>query len=91
MNRAFRFVLVAIAFAASTFALADDRDEYNRRSAERYVAMFDMADVNKDGLVSRMEARGTIELEAHFDELDVNRDGNITRDELTRYIQSTYR
>ena len=91
MNRSFRFVLLTIAFVASTVAMADDRAEYNRRSAERYVAMFDMADVNKDGLVSREEARGTIELEAYFDDLDVNRDGNITRDELTRYIQSTYR
>jgi len=89
MNRAFRFVLASIAFA-STLAVADDRAEYNRRSAERYVAMFDMADINRDGLVSRQEARGMIELEARFDELDINRDGNITRDELTRYIQLTF-
>jgi hypothetical protein len=53
--------------------------------------MFDMADVNRDNVVSRLEARGTIELEAQFNDLDVNRDDKITRDELTRYIGLTFR
>ena len=85
MKRAYRFALFTIAFA-STFALADDRADYNRRSAERYVTMFDTADVNRDNVVSRLEARGMIELEAQFDDLDINRDDYITRDELARYI-----
>ena len=42
MNRASRFVLITLAFV-STLAIADDRADYNKRSAERYVAMFDMA------------------------------------------------
>jgi hypothetical protein len=90
MNHECRFMLFTIAFV-STFALADDRADYNRRSAERYIALFDAADVNKDNVVSRPEARGTIELEAQFNELDVNRDDKITRDELTRYIDLTFR
>ena len=89
MNRASRFMLITIALV-STLAIADDRADYNKRSAERYVAMFDMADLDRDNAVSRLEARGTIELEAHFNDLDVNRDDKITRDELTRYLGLTY-
>ena len=89
MNRASRFVLITLAFV-STLAIADDRADYNKRSAERYVAMFDMADLDRDNAVSRLEARGTIELEAQFNDLDVNRDDKITRDELTRYLGLTY-
>jgi len=89
MNRASRFMLITIALV-STLAIADDRADYNKRSVERYVAMFDTADLNRDNAVSRLEARGTIELEAQFNDLDVNRDDKITRDELTRYLGLTY-
>jgi hypothetical protein len=89
MKGAVRFVLLMLA-CVSTFALADDRADYNRRSVERYVAMFDMADVNGDNVVSRLEAHGTIELEAKFNDLDIDRDDNITRDELTRFTQLTF-
>ncbi|HEY0722388.1 MAG TPA: hypothetical protein VGD41_00020 [Pyrinomonadaceae bacterium] len=89
MNRASRFMLITIALV-STLAIADDRADYNKRSAERYVAMFDMADLDRDNAVSRLEAHGTIELEAQFNDLDVNRDDKITRDELTRYVGLTF-
>jgi hypothetical protein len=89
MNHASRLMLITIALV-STLAVADDRADYNRRSAERYVAMFDMADLNRDNAVSRLEAHGTIELEARFNDLDVNRDDKITRDELTRYVGLTF-
>jgi hypothetical protein len=75
----------------SVAAVADERADYNRRSAERYTAMFRLADVDKNNVVSHGEARGTIELEARFDDVDINRDGNITQGELTRYIESTFR
>jgi hypothetical protein len=83
-------VLLIIA-CASTLAVADDRADYNRRSAERYVAMFHFVDANKDNAVSKGEAHGTIELEARFDDIDIDRDGSITRSELTRYIDTTFR
>jgi hypothetical protein len=89
MKRACRFLLFAVA-CVSTFALADDRADYIRQSGDRYVAMFDMADLNRDNVVSRQEARGSIELEAHFNDLDINRDDAITRDELVRYIRLTF-
>jgi Ca2+-binding EF-hand superfamily protein len=80
-----------IATLVATLAVADDRADYNRRSAERYIAMFRLADVNKDNLASLGEARGIIELEARFNDVDIDRDGTITWDELTRYIEATFR
>jgi Ca2+-binding EF-hand superfamily protein len=80
-----------IGACASTMAAADDRAEYKRRSAERFTAMFQHADVDSDNIVSREEATGTIELEARFDDLDINRDGNITREEMMRHIEATFR
>jgi hypothetical protein len=74
----------------STFAVADERADYNRRSAERYIEMFEMADVNRDDAVSRTEAHGTIELEANFNDADFDRDDRITRAELERYIGATF-
>lgn len=90
MNR-YRWYAALVATCISTAVLADDRDEYNRRSAERFIAMFRMNDVNRDDVVSREEATGTIELVARFDDVDVNRDGNISWDELTRFIDGTFR
>ena len=90
MNRN-RWYLALVATCTATTAVAADRDEYNRYSAERFIAMFRMNDVNRDNVVSRDEATGTIELVARFDDLDVDRDGNITLGELTRYIDANFR
>lgn len=87
----YRWYVALIATCISTTVLADDRDEYNRRSAERFIAMFRMNDVNRDDVVSREEATGTVELVARFDDVDVNRDGNISWDELTWFIDGTFR
>lgn len=90
MNQ-YRWYVALIAACVSTAVLAADRDEYNRRSAERFTAMFRMNDVNGDNVVSREEATGTVELVARFDDVDVDRDGNISLDELTRFIDITFR
>jgi Ca2+-binding EF-hand superfamily protein len=75
----------------STLALADDRADYNRRSAERFSEMFRQSDLNKDNVVTVGEAEGVIELQARFDDINTNRDGYITLDELTRFIETTFR
>lgn len=90
MNR-YRWYVGLGAICISATVVAADRDEYNRRSAERFIAMFRSADVNKDDVVSRQEATGTIELVARFDDVDGNRDGAISWDELTRFIDATFR
>jgi Ca2+-binding EF-hand superfamily protein len=80
-----------MAACISTLAVADDRADYDRRSAERYIAMFRLADLNKDNVVTVGEAQGIIELQAHFNDIDTDRDGDITWEELTRYIEATFR
>ena len=90
MNRR-QWAIVLLAAAASTVAFATDRDDYNQRSAERFLAMFALADVNHDRMVTRTEADGTIELVARFDDIDDNRDGIISANELERFIAASYR
>jgi len=46
----------------------------------RVDAIFRDLDTNKDGKISRAEARGQVK--RHFEELDTNKDGSIDRDEL---------
>ena len=86
MNRRWWYLIPLMAACIGTLAVADDRADYNRRSAERYIAMFRLADLNKDNVVTVGEAQGIIELQAHFNDIDPDRDGDITWDELTRYI-----
>ena len=86
-----RWYPVVLLACLSTAAAADDRDEYNRRSAERFVALFRAADVNKDNVVSRDEAEGTIELMNRFNDIDVTCDGVITWDELTLFVDRNFR
>lgn len=91
MNRWWWYSIPLMAACISTHAVADDRADYNRRSAERYIAMFRLADLNKDNVVTVGEAQGIIELQAHFNDIDADRDGDITWEELTRYIEATFR
>jgi EF hand len=49
--------------------------------------MFKKIDVNKDGFISRDEAKGHKDLEKHFDEMDTNKDGQISPEELKAYHQ----
>jgi hypothetical protein len=90
MNRC-RWYAVILLASLSTAAFADDRADYNRRSTERFVAMFRAADVNMDNVVTREEAEGTIELMARFSDIDITRDGVITWDELTLFVDSNFR
>lgn len=90
MNQFLWCIALGVA-GVSANVVAADRQEYNRRSAERYISMFRMNDVDADNVVSRHEARTTIELTARFDDIDISRDGYITWAELTRYIDANFR
>jgi len=80
--------LMATCFCAT--ALATDRADYNRSSAERFVAMFHAADVSTSNAITRDDAEGSIELVSRFDDIDINRDGTITLEELTRFIDASF-
>jgi Ca2+-binding EF-hand superfamily protein len=69
---------------------AADRETYNRRAAAADAERFQQLDLNRDGSLSRDEARGDLHLGPRFDDMDVNRDGVVTPAELRRYLEQTY-
>jgi hypothetical protein len=63
---------------------ADGPDMANRQpgsGASRRSGNFDRLDRNRDGYVSRDEAKDAPELQTRFSELDVNNDGKLSREE----------
>ena len=86
--------LVLVAFlllpAFPWAAAADDRTAYNQRRADTEMATFHRLDRNRDGVLTREEARGDVYFEPIFNDIDINRDGVITREEMRRYIERTY-
>jgi hypothetical protein len=86
--------LVAAAVAASfalPFAASADNDKLRNEKAggssasgrtTGSVALFDRLDRNRDGFVTRDEARDATELQGRFAELDKDNDGKISRSEL---------
>ncbi len=43
------------------------------------------SDKNKDGLISREEAKNMPRLEKNFDAIDTNKDGQLSKEELTAF------
>lgn len=85
-----RTVLALLFAGCATVAAADDRAEYNRRAAAADQAAFQQLDLDRDGLLTRAEARADLNFGVRFDAADINRDGVITRDEMRRYLEQTY-
>ena len=75
----------AVLFAAAT-AGADDRSEYNRRAAERLAGLFKSLDLNADGAVTRVEAKGDLNFVPRFEDMDIDRNGIVTGAELQRFV-----
>jgi Ca2+-binding EF-hand superfamily protein len=67
----------AAGFAANAAAQASAQSD--KRSA---TTLFERLDKNKDGFVTRDEARDAAELQGRFAELDVDNDGKISRQEM---------
>jgi Ca2+-binding EF-hand superfamily protein len=59
--------------------------ERERIVADRVKTIFDRLDANRDGKISKDEAKGLIK--QHFDRIDGNRDGVITYEELLQAAQ----
>jgi hypothetical protein len=85
-------LLIGAAFftALARAANADPQTEYQRRAAERYVALFKSLDHDGGGTVSRAEAKGDLNFAPRFDDMDINRDGVVTTAELQRFIEAEY-
>ena len=82
-------VLVLLAVCAMG-AGADDKSEYDRRSAARYVSLFHSLDRDADGAVTRSEAAGDLNFGPRFDDMDINRDDIVTTPELQRFIEQEH-
>jgi Ca2+-binding EF-hand superfamily protein len=76
-------VLIASAFAlAAGSAFAADNDKSAVGNATRSdESGFAKLDKNKDGYISKLEAKGEPELSKNFDKWDLNNDGKINRAE----------
>ena len=85
-----RLATLVLMAGCAAGASADERTEYQRRSAERDVALFQSLDRNSDGTVTKLEAHGDLNFSPRFDDMDINRDGIVTREELQRYIDQRY-
>ena len=75
---------------ATTAAVADDRETYNRRAAETDLAAFQQLDLNRDGVLTHEEVRADLNFGPRFDDIDTDRNGAVTREELRRYLERTY-
>lgn len=73
-----------------TGASADGKAEYDRRSTERYMNLFQSLDRNNDQAVTKLESHGDLDFGPRFDDIDINRDGIVTRAELQRYVEREY-
>jgi Ca2+-binding EF-hand superfamily protein len=76
--------------ACAAGASADDRADYNKRAAERFVSLFQSLDRNADGAVTRDEAKGDLTFVPRFDDMDINRDGIVLAEELRRFIEAQF-
>jgi hypothetical protein len=82
-------VRIAIVLALAGYAVtasADDKADYQKRVATRYVQLFQALDLNRDNRVSREEAGGDLNFLPVFADIDINRDNFVTADELQRFI-----
>lgn len=84
LPKAAALVLLAVSVA---HAWADDKAEYDKRAVARYMQLFQSLDRNADGVVTREEAQGDLNLGPRFDDMDVNRDGRVTTGELHGYLE----
>ena len=81
------FLLLAAGAAA---VAADDRKAYNLRASTEDVRLFLSLDRNADGLLTKEESKGDLNLGPRFDDMDTDRDGIVTRQELERYVEARY-
>ena len=88
MKKASMYVIASIAILVlPDYRLkADDKSDHEHRVAAGFVSLFQALDLNRDGVLTRSEARGDLNFIPHFDDMDINRDDVVTIAELHRFI-----
>ena len=81
---------VFLAMMAIVGVRADDKADYDRRAAVRFMELFQSLDRNGDGAVSREEAQGDLNFRPRFDDMDIDRNGFVTLSELQRYVDQQH-
>ncbi len=80
--------LLAAGLFATGAAMAGDAPEAAPQNLKTARALFSMADQNKDGQVTREEARGHLPLTyANFERIDTARRGSINFDQFLAFTQ----
>lgn len=75
--------LTKVEIKAFTAALEKKRREFQQR--------LEKADKDKNGMLSKEEARALPKLSAHFDEIDTNSDGQLNIKEISAYLRTLTR
>jgi Ca2+-binding EF-hand superfamily protein len=82
------FATCVIALAShATGASADDKADYQKRVATRFVNLFQELDRDRDGRVTRAEASGDLNFLPSFNDMDINGDNAVTTEELRRFLE----
>ncbi len=80
--------LLAAGLFATGASMAADAPEAAPQNLKTARAMFAMADQNKDGQLTREEARGHLPLTyANFDRIDASKRGSISFEQFVAYTQ----
>lgn len=91
-------IAAALAFAGPAHAQRSDADLPSKKAEEGAAAFFTALDANKDGKLTRAEAKAAYKdlpaeaqkrLEADFGGFDENRDGLVTKAEFEEGVQRT--
>ena len=87
MNASLRVLLATGLVAVACHASADDKADYQKRVATRFVNLFQELDRDRDGRVTREEANGNLNFLPFFGDMDINGDNVVSTDELRRFLE----
>jgi Ca2+-binding EF-hand superfamily protein len=80
----FRKVITLVAVSALSMGMLSSASAQGFMES-RAMKKMEESDKNKDGMISREEAKNMPRLEKNFDAIDTNKDGQLSKEELTAF------